>query len=109
MIEQSVVETIADRIEQELARVRAKRPELASRISRAEGIIVTHLSCRRARLIRVRVRDDRARFLVNGSEGAVYVVDPVRGSARVRTTTGTGRGATRLPHPPSHPRATRAA
>ncbi len=75
MIEQSVVETIADRIEQELARVRAKRPELASRISRAENIVATHLSCRRARVIRVRVRDGRPRFLVNGSEGAVYVVD----------------------------------
>ncbi|MDP9476574.1 MAG: SWIM zinc finger family protein [Actinomycetota bacterium] len=70
------VEQIAERIEQELVRVRAKRPELASRISRAENIIMTHLSCRRARVIRVRVRDERPRFLVNGSEGAVYVVDP---------------------------------
>lgn len=70
------VEQIADRIEQELARVRAARPALASRISRAENIITTHLSCRRARLIHVRVRDERPRFLVNGSEGAVYVVDP---------------------------------
>ncbi len=30
----------------------------------------------RAQVIRVRVRDGRARFLVSGSEGAVYVVDP---------------------------------
>ena len=44
LIESSVVETIAGRIEQELARVRAARPSLASRIARAEGIVVTHLS-----------------------------------------------------------------
>ncbi len=77
LIESSVVETIAERIEQELARVRTARPAIAERISRAEGIIVTHLSCRRQRTIRVRVRDGRPRFLVSGSKGAVYVVDPV--------------------------------
>ncbi len=71
----SLVENIAESVERELERVRAKRPELASRISRAEAILVTHLSCRRQRVIRVRVRDGRPRFLVNGSEGAVYVVD----------------------------------
>ncbi len=77
MIESSVVETIAERIEQELARVCAARPSLSSRISRAENILVAHLSCRRQRLIRVRVsRDGQARFVVNGSGGAVYVVDP---------------------------------
>ncbi len=76
MIETSVVETIAERIERELDRVRAARPGLASRIERAESIIVTHLSCRRQRVIRVRVCDGRARFLVSGSGGAVYLVDP---------------------------------
>ncbi len=74
----SVVETIAERVERELERVRAARPHLASRIDRAANILVAHLSCRRQRLIRVRVgRDGRARFLVSGSGGAVYVVDPV--------------------------------
>ena len=72
----TVAQAVAERIEQELARVRAARPSLASRIRRAENILVTHLSCRRQRMIRVRVRDGRARFLVCGSEGAVYVVDP---------------------------------
>ncbi len=78
MIETSVVETIAGRVEQELARVPAARPSLASRISRAEGILVTHLSCRRQRVIRVRVSGGHARFLVasQGSKGAVYVIDP---------------------------------
>lgn len=76
MIETSVVETIAERVERELERVRAARPKLSSRVSRAEGIIVTHLSCRRQRLIRVRVNADGARFLVSGSGGAVYVVNP---------------------------------
>lgn len=76
LIENSVLDTIAESVERELARVRAARPGLASRIERAESILVTHLSCRRQRVIRVRVRDGRARFLVSGSGGAVYVIDP---------------------------------
>jgi hypothetical protein len=78
LIETSVVETIAGRVERELERVRAARPGLASRVSRAEGILVTYLSCRRQRMIRVRVSGGHARFLVasQGSKGAVYVVDP---------------------------------
>ena len=76
MIESSV-ERIAEAVERELERVRAARPHLAGRVDRAGNILVTHLSCRRQRLIRVRVgRDGRARFLVSGSKGAVYVVDP---------------------------------
>ncbi len=71
------VETVAERVERELERLRAARPALSSRISRAENILVTHLSCRRQRVIRVRGGGDgRARFLVEGSGGAVYVVDP---------------------------------
>jgi hypothetical protein len=66
----SVVETIAARIEQELARVRAARPALASRVSRAENILVTHLSCRRQRVIRVRVRDGRPRVPISGRQGS---------------------------------------
>ena len=76
MIENSLVETIVERVERELARVRAARPALASRVSRAENILVTHLSCRRQHLIRVRANADGARFLVSGSGGAVYVVNP---------------------------------
>ncbi len=72
----TTIERIAEAVEAELARLRAARPALHSRIERAESIIVTHLSCRRARVIRVRVRGGRARFLVSGSGGAVYVVDP---------------------------------
>ena len=67
MIETSVVDTIAERIERELARVRAARPSLSSRVSRAEDYILTHLSCRRPRVIRVRANGDGARFLVSGS------------------------------------------
>ncbi len=65
------IERIAEAVEAELARLRAARPALHSRIERAESIIVTHLSCRRARVIRVRVRGGRPRFLVSGSGGAV--------------------------------------
>jgi hypothetical protein len=39
-----VLETIAGRVERELERVRAARPALSSRVSRAEGIVVTHLT-----------------------------------------------------------------
>ncbi len=67
---------VAEAVERELGRLKAARPHLAGRIARAENILVTHLSCRRQRVIRVRVRDGRARFLVSGSGGAVYVVDP---------------------------------
>ncbi len=70
------VEQIAETVERELERVRAARPALASRVERAGNILVTHLSCRRQRVVRVRVRDGRPRFLVSGSAGAVYVVDP---------------------------------
>lgn len=70
------VEQVLERVEAELERLRDARPALASRITRAENILVTHLSCRRQRTIRVRIAPDgRARFLVNGSGGAVYVVD----------------------------------
>lgn len=72
------VEQIAERVEQELERLRAARPALSSRISRAENILVTHLSCRRARMIRARVRSgELVGYLVAGSGGAVYSVDPV--------------------------------
>ncbi len=78
MIETSVSQTIAERIEQELDRLRAARPALAARIDRAGNILVTHLSCRRSNVIRVRVGADGPRFLVSSasSKGAVYVVDP---------------------------------
>ena len=70
-------ERIARRVERELERLRAARPHLDARISRAENILVTHLACKQQRIIRVRVDcDGRARFLVNGSGGAVYVVNP---------------------------------
>ena len=72
----SVVETIAERIERELDRVKAARPHLASRVDRASNIVVTHLSCRRQNVIRVRVTGGRARFHVSGSEGATYIVHP---------------------------------
>ena len=76
MIEHSVLDTIAESVERELSRVAAHRPGLASRAERAGNIVVTHLSCRRQRVIRVRVRDGRARFLISGSGGAMYIVNP---------------------------------
>lgn len=67
---------IADRIEEELGKLRRKRPALETRIDRASHILVTHLSCPRSHVIRVRVGSNgHATFLVNGSGGAVYVVD----------------------------------
>ena len=70
--------TTLEAIEQELERLRAARPQLSSRISRAEDLLVTHLSCRRQRLIKVRVNAAKRCFLVSGTTtaGAVYVVSP---------------------------------
>jgi hypothetical protein len=73
------LEGIAEQVEAEFVRLRVARPALASRIDRAENLLVSHLSCRRTRMVRVRVSsatDNKARFLVQGSGGAVYVVDP---------------------------------
>ncbi len=92
LIETSVSQTIAERIEQELDRLRAARPALATRIDRAGNILVTHLSCRRSNVIRVRVGADGPRFLVSGSGGAVYVVDPANWSCSCPDHHRRGRG-----------------
>ncbi len=71
------VEQIAERVEAEFLRLRAAWPALSSRIERAEHIVLVHLSCRGQRTIRVRVAaDGQARFLVSGTGGAVYAVEP---------------------------------
>ncbi len=68
---------LAARIEEEIARLREKRPHLSKRIDRAEGILVLHLALKKHRPIRARVGEGRTRrFLVTGSRGATYVVDP---------------------------------
>jgi hypothetical protein len=67
---------LAATVEAELDRLRSARPGLALRIARAEHMLATHLSCRQAQLIRIRCRGASFRFLVSGSAGAVYVVDP---------------------------------
>lgn len=71
-------ERVSEAIEEELARLREKRPGLASRIDRAAHLLVTHLSDRRSGMIRVRVGSDRRpRFLVRSlTSGGIYVVDP---------------------------------
>ncbi len=74
--QQASLEEIAGRIEAEIDRLRAKRPALGERLDRTANLLVTHLSCRRQGVIRVRVSGGRPRFLVSGSGGAVYVVDP---------------------------------
>ncbi len=67
---------LAAKIQEEIDRLRKKRSGLLDRIGRAERILVLHLSCPRQRPIKVRVRQGRPRFLVNGSGGSVYSVDP---------------------------------
>jgi hypothetical protein len=72
----ATIDHLAQAIETELNRLRAARPGLSSRISRAENILVTHLSCKRQRVIRVRVAaNGKQHFLVNGSHGKVYEVN----------------------------------
>lgn len=72
------LEEITEQVEQAIERLRIARPSLSTRIDRAEHILTTHLSCTRQRMIRVRITaDGHTRFLVKGSGGAVYTVDPV--------------------------------
>src|SRR4051812_37828064 len=79
-------------VEAEFDRIKRARPHLASRINRAGHILTVHLSCPRQRMIKVRVRDGQARFLVNGSEGTVYVVDPADWSCSCPDAMQRGKG-----------------
>ena len=71
-------ERIVEAVEEELARLREKRPGLASRLDRAGHLLVVHLSDPRSGTIRVRVGSDGCpRFVVRSLASAgVYVVDP---------------------------------
>ena len=76
------LDRILDRIEEELARLRRKRPALEETLGRAERILVTHFavkSNRGTQLIRVRIGlDGRAKFLFSSlrDRGATYVINP---------------------------------
>lgn len=75
------LEQIAERVEEELERLKELRPALDARIDRASTILVGHLASRRACILRVRIGADRKpRILVAsrspGAGGAIYVVDP---------------------------------
>jgi hypothetical protein len=71
-------ERISEAVEDELARLREKRPGLVSRIDRASHLLVVHLSDPRSGTIRVRIdAKRRCRFLVRSlTSGGIYVVDP---------------------------------
>ena len=70
-------DAVLDRIERELHRLRDQRPGLEDLLDRAANILVTHLSCPKSRTVRVRIAaSGRRSFLVAGSHGAVYSVDP---------------------------------
>ena len=73
-------ELLADAVEEALARLRAARPHLESRLDRAATIVVVHLSsAARTRPIKVRVRKNGSPvFLVASltSGGAIYEVNP---------------------------------
>lgn len=71
-------ERISEAVEEELARLREKRPGLVSRIDRASHLLVVHLSDPRSGTIRVRIdAKRRCRFLVRSlTSGGIYVVDP---------------------------------
>jgi hypothetical protein len=78
VIKASVAQLLGERAEAELRRVRAARPHLGSRCERAEGILVSHLACGGSGgVIRARVRGrELVGFLVRGSGGSVYRVEP---------------------------------
>jgi hypothetical protein len=71
-------ERISEAVEDELARLREKRPGLVSRIDRASHLLVVHLSDPRLGTIRVRIdAKRRCLFLVRSlTSGGVYVVGP---------------------------------
>jgi hypothetical protein len=71
-------ERIVEAVEEELARLREKRPGLASRLDRAGHLLVVHLSDPRSGTIRVRIdAKRRCRFLIRSlTSGGIYVVDP---------------------------------
>lgn len=70
-------EAIVECIEQELSRLRQRRPHLDRRIERATNLLVVHLSSPSS-VIRIRVGAGGPRFLVASlnDRGAVYSVDP---------------------------------
>ena len=77
------LDRVMDRIEEELARLRKKRPALEVHIERAESILVNHFalktSKRRPQLIRVRIGlGGRPKFLVRSlnERGATYAIAP---------------------------------
>ncbi len=76
----NTLEEITGRLEEELERLRRARPGLASRIDKAEGIIVMQLSASNGyRPIKVRVRADGSRCYrvrSGGKLGKFYSVDP---------------------------------
>jgi hypothetical protein len=78
VIEASVAQLLGERAEAEPRRVRAVRPHLGSRCGRAEDILVSHLDCGgTSGVIRIRVRGEKlVGFLVRGSGGSVYRVEP---------------------------------
>ncbi len=68
------------RIEEELARLRECRPALDGVIDRAAGIIVSHLACRRSRVIVLRIGlGGRPKYIFRSlnERGATYVINPV--------------------------------
>jgi hypothetical protein len=77
-------EGIAERIDEEIERLRQKRPHLEAKVKRAEHIITAHLAGRpRTQIVRARLNAaGRCRFLVRSltSPGAVYTVCPDRWS-----------------------------
>jgi hypothetical protein len=71
-------EGISEAVEEELARLREKRPGLVSRIDRASHLLVVHLSDPRSGTIRVRIdAKRRPSFLIRSlTSGGIYVVEP---------------------------------
>jgi hypothetical protein len=70
---------LLERIEEVIARLRAKRPDLDYLIDRATGIITTHLACRQQRVVVIRIGlGGRPKFLFRSLNelGATYVINP---------------------------------
>jgi hypothetical protein len=92
--------TIAETMERDIARLKSARPQLASRIERAEHILVSQLSsANRSRPVKVRVHADGSRsyrFVPDLSSAGLTSWTRRRGSASARTTKSAMRLASML-------------
>ena len=88
------VEQIAERCEEEFDRLKRSGRVSSARIELVENILVTHLSCKEAGIIRRRIQGrELVSYLVKSSGEAAYQVDPESWQCSCPDTPRQGKGA----------------